>query len=455
MSGPPVRLEPAVPADAGPVPGGVLATPAPTITEVPLAPPVPDAAGVPMSAEGAAGSGLGAALWAGTPVGLVQRLLAELPVAAPSPTQRRLTLRLLLAAADPPAGDDTGRILAPLRVKTLVALGATADLDRLLAQMPGGRTDPVLAASLAGTPSPESPAGLAAVARSEAADPDQRAEAAERAAAAGALSASDLAAAYASVRFAPATLARPLTANEQGARGRALVYQSTMSESQPAVQAELVGRWLDLLTPAQRVGPVAALPLAVLERLPVETATAWLAPAAVRAFRASGRPEAAAPWVRLPPAPPEAAALLRLWPLSALAEAGGGGGGGGGFEAWLTAALAGADAGRRARVAGVLALLQAAGEPVRDEAWIQTADQAAGGAAAAVPSPALWQTLSAAAAGHRVGEVVLVALTMLGDGGPQALPPVVLAKVVASLRDVGLSAEARGLAREAVAALLD
>ena len=71
------------------------------------------------------------------------------------------------------------------------------------------------------------------------------------------------------------------------------------------------------------------------------------------------------------------------------------------------------------------------------------------------PSAALWQTLNAATADHRVGEVVLVALTILGNGGPQALPPVVLAQVVTSLRAVGLSAEALGLAREAVAALLD
>jgi hypothetical protein len=35
------------------------------------------------------------------------------------------------------------------------------------------------------------------------------------------------------------------------------------------------------------------------------------------------------------------------------------------------------------------------------------------------------------------------------------LPPVVLAQVVTSLRAVGLAADARGLAREAVVALLD
>jgi len=51
--------------------------------------------------------------------------------------------------------------------------------------------------------------------------------------------------------------------------------------------------------------------------------------------------------------------------------------------------------------------------------------------------------------------VVLASLAMLGDGGPQALSPVALAQIVTGLREVGLAAEARGLAREAVAALLD
>ena len=457
-SGPGVTCaqEPGPAADAASPPPGAPEAPTPAVTEMTLAPPVPDAAGVLTPAEG----GLGPALWAGSPVELVRRLLAELPVAAPSPTQRRLTLRLLLSAAAPPAGDDTGNLLAPLRVAKLAALGASADLDRLLAQLPGGRTDPVLARTLAEAPAAGDPAGLAAVARSEAADPDQRVEAAEHAAAAGALSGNDLATAYASVRFAPAALARPLSASEQGARGRALVYQATVGESQPAVQAELVGRWLALLTPAQTVGPVAELPLAVVERLPVTATTAWLAPAAVRGFRAVGRPAAATPWLLLPPAPAEATALRRLWPLSALAGTGAEArGDGGGFDGWLATALAGADAARRTRVAGVLALLQAAGEPVKEDAWIQatdqTTDQSAGAAAAAVPSPALWQTLTAATAGHRVGEVVLVALTMLGGGGPQTLPPVVLAQVVTSLRAVGLAADARGLAREAVVALLD
>ena len=390
---------------------------------------------------------------------LVRRLLAGLPVAAPSPSQRQLTLRLLLSTADPPAGDESGTRLTPLRVAKVAALGAAADLERLLAVIPGGRGNPALATVLATAPAPGDPARLATLARSEETEPDARIEAAERAAAAGALSGADLAAAYASVQFAPAALARPLSAGEPGARGRALVYQATIAETQPAVRAELIEHWLHLLEPAQAVGPVAAVPLAVLARLPIEATTVWLAPTAVRAFRAAGQPEGVVPWLKGPATPVEAGALLRLWPLTVLTEdqtvktAGTNE-----FDAWLTAALTDADAGRRTRVAGVLALLQATGIPVKEEAWVETADKAAGNGAptaTAIPSPALWQTLNAATTGHRVGEVVLAALTLLGNGGPQALPPVILAQVITSLRTMGLSAEARGLAREAVAALLE
>ncbi len=377
----------------------------------------PEPAAIPMPAlSSPADDGLGPDPWAGSPPALVRRLLAELPVAAPSPAQRALTQRLLRSAepAEQPAE----------------AAGDSV-------------TDP---SGLTG----KGPAALAAIARSETVDADLRVIAAERAAATGALPPSDLATAYASVRLAPAALAHPLSASEPGARGRALVYQVTVGETQPAVAAELIRHWLDLLEPAQAVGPVALVPLAILERLPAEATTAWLAPAAVRAFLSVGRPDGATVWLRLPPTAESAAALLALWPLGTLS----GLATGGDLDAWLGATLAHADAARRGRVAAILALLQAAGEPVKDDAWAQTADQTTDGQGAAMPSPALWRALDDATASRRRGEVVLVALTMLGNGGPQALPPVALARVITSLRAVGLVAEARALAREAVAALL-
>jgi hypothetical protein len=300
--------------------------------------------------------------------------------------------------------------------------------------------------------------GAVALARSEAADPDRRVEAAERAAAAGALSEAELGAAYAAVRLAPALLARPLSASEKGARGRALVYQAMTAESQPAVRAELVRRAIEVLEPAQGVGAVALVPLSVLASLPQDATTAWLAPMAVRLWLAQGRLEDARPWLSVPPATPDdAAALARLWPLHLLNSAAPSS-----PEAvrrrladWLGVVApesGGAGTRHRAVAAGILALLQAAGEPVAEDAWARLGDS---GTAAAMPSPLVWQTFQGALSGHRLGETVVAALLLLGEGGPSALPPVVLAQIVAGLYGAGLTAEARGLAREAVAALLE
>ncbi|MEI6558861.1 MAG: hypothetical protein WCO00_10685 [Rhodospirillaceae bacterium] len=475
----------------------------------------------PVSFEPGAGGGAAPAT-ASTPRGLVPRLLGELPLPPPSPAQRRLTVRLLaggdllagetaarmaglaalgaasealaLAAGVPGAFSDAQVARHWVEVQLLRTPEALdcQEVARLAAGFGWPRlTEACRAASHDGaaTPPPPTPASLtapdaadlalaqaaglalppevltlrsplllAAVARSEASDAELRLKAGERAAAAGTLSATELAALYAAIRFSPAALARPLSSSERGARARALVYQAALGESQPAVRAELIHRGLDVLEPSQLAGAIGAVPLGLLETLPVDAATRWLAPAAVRGFFAAGRPEAAARWLAEPAAAAEAAVLARQWPLAVLADAPPALTatltGGPGFEGWLDAAVRGADAGRRARVAGVLTLLQAAGEPVAAEAWTRVAD-AGPGASAALPSPALWQAFQSAAAGHRTGELVLAALAMLGEGGPTALSPLVLGGLVAGLREAGFAAEARALAREAVAALVD
>ena len=70
----------------------------------------------------------------------------------------------------------------------------------------------------------------------------------------------------------------------------------------------------------------------------------------------------------------------------------------------------------------------------------------------AMPSPALWYRLASAADNARVGETVLLALLALGEGGPGQADPVILRRVLASLRGSGLEDEARALAVEAAVA---
>ncbi|MEI6985517.1 MAG: hypothetical protein WCK65_05260 [Rhodospirillaceae bacterium] len=395
--------------------------------EVPAEAPA-DPVGVITAAE----AGLGPSLWVGASLPQVLRLLALVPVASPSPAQRRLTIRLLLSGGEPLSGGDPGLAFAPLRVAKLAALENAADVVG-------------------------DPLRLAAIAGSDPTDPDLRAAAAERAAAAGTISDTELAAIYASVRFSPAVLARPLSSvatlgNEKGARARALIYQAMVGEAQPAVLAEMVHHALALLEPAQAIGPVALVALGQLSRLPIDSSTLWLAPAAVRALFVQGRSDAAAPWLKALPAADAALVLARLWPLRVLdgtpvnaAD----------FSSWLASeSTTHNGGGRRERPAYVLALLQAAGEPIGAEAWKQVADRVSA-TAVVLPSPEIWQALQGATIAHQVGEVVLAALVMLGEGGPQALAPVVLAQVIACLREVGLFEDARALAREAVAGLLD
>ena len=60
--------------------------------------------------------------------------------------------------------------------------------------------------------------------------------------------------------------------------------------------------------------------------------------------------------------------------------------------------------------------------------------------------------LTAAAAGNRIGETVLAGLLALGQSGPAQANPIVLRRVVESLREVGLADETRSLAVEAAIA---
>ncbi|HEY0834776.1 MAG TPA: hypothetical protein VGE72_12785, partial [Azospirillum sp.] len=135
-----------------------------------------------------------------------------------------------------------------------------------------------------------------------------------------------------------------------------------------------------------------------------------------------------------------------LWPLAAPSA------GPAGLQAWLEDALRTGDPVAKARAAGLLALLQAQGVAVPEDAWLAAADAAGSTGVGPAPDPALWDRLKAAAAEGRTGETVLVSLALMGKLGPTGTSPVVMARIVASLRAVGLDAEARALAREAVAA---
>ena len=298
------------------------------------------------------------------------------------------------------------------------------------------------------------PARLAAVATNPATDPATRVTAAERAAAALFLDARQLAEAYRAVPGKGEEVARlkDMAARDRSARTRALVHQAFAAAMDGGRRVELARLAVDLVDPALLPGPVGNAAAGLLDTVSPTPDAAALAPAAARLYYALGRADAAKRWHDLALRSSRTAEVARLWPLSVIAGGPPPGGTALGLAGWLDEALRGADSAARSRVAGQLALLQAVGVAIPEDAWLQATDAAAPPQAMA-PNPALWERLKDAAAAGRVGETVLASLLLLGEGGPAAASPVVAARVVASLRAVGLDAEARAIAREAAAAL--
>lgn len=107
--------------------------------------------------------------------------------------------------------------------------------------------------------------------------------------------------------------------------------------------------------------------------------------------------------------------------------------------------------GARLRAERLLAMLQATGDAVPESLW----QMLLGGPAqmSAINLDAAFRIgLVRASRAGRVGETVLLALVGLGADGPQALGTSSMEVIVDSLRAVGLAADARAFALEAVAA---
>lgn len=301
----------------------------------------------------------------------------------------------------------------------------------------------------------DNPPALAAIATNPSTDPTTRAAAGERAAASLFLDARQLTDLYAQVPAVGDELlrVRDIAQRDRSARTRALVHQAMAAAMDGRRRVALAALAVELVDPRLRAGPVGNAAAGLLDSLSPSGDAAALAPAAARLYYALGRLDQARRWQDLALRSGRSADTAWLWPLSVVAT-------GRGAEdpraltAWLDEALRGADPLARTRIAGQLALLQAIGVAIPDEAWMKATDGAGppSGSDAGV-DPALWQRLGDAAAGGRIGETVAVALLLMGEAGPAALPPVVTARVAANLKAIGLEPDARALVREAMAAI--
>ncbi|MGE0667065.1 MAG: hypothetical protein AB7O49_10960 [Sphingomonadales bacterium] len=331
-----------------------------------------------------------------------------------------------------------------------------------------------------------------------------RLEAAERAARAGAISARDLASAYAGATFDETVMADPLAsaASLQGGRANALLYQAAMQAPDPVARLKVLqtiwekaradGTFLlaarvnaeaakALMPPPPAAPEPPSLPEEPLPPSP-DNAPAPLVPDAamaepappsmpegvvippeltaaardiVRALLAADEMESASDWyevVREEAAggdPDATIVQAQIWPLMVVADAGAAVSDGDLDSWWRTQALLSAGD-LPARGPLLLSVLEGLGRPVEAGRWIDL--YGAEAVEARMPSLPVWRGLNAAAAANRLGETVLLSLVILGEPGPGKASPAVLADVLKALTTVGLEKDARALALEALIA---
>jgi hypothetical protein len=304
-------------------------------------------------------------------------------------------------------------------------------------------------ASLAKLPLPESGFGLAPsaylpfLARAPGASLESRLAAAERAVAAGTASPELLRQTIEAIPYSPAELLA--AANESGktVKGRALLYRAAASQVLPAARAELIQR-------AMAADPVMA-PLLygpMLASLPASPDLAGFAPWAVRALLAGGQTEAARSWVGIVRADAilsagSANAAAALKPLARLA---------GLADPLSSADLAAWKQARNESAADftkhsllLLSLLSALGDTPPENEWLALLDGPAV-ISGKVSRSALTVGLISASAAKRRAETAMYVLLSLGE--QRDVEPAEFAQLVASLRAVGLDADAKALALE-------
>jgi len=287
-------------------------------------------------------------------------------------------------------------------------------------------------------------------------DPVARLQSAEDLVLSGRLSADDLTALYADIRFEPDMLTNALSSAEEigGAMGRALLYQAALGQENTVARAELLRKAFDMAKREGRTGLLNRAFLPLISSISAQRELWWLANNAARALYQAGEVSEARQWAEIlrtealrdPVAEQDA---IRLWAISRLA----------GdrvldrmgrdiLAKWhdLQQSTAPEEAVRRVTL--LYSLLESLGEPVPESAW-QELLLSAQPDYQRMPNASLTRAVTNAARGLRQGETVLLALVMLGDAGPALAAPQTMGTIVQSLSAVGLPRDARDLALDA------
>jgi hypothetical protein len=97
----------------------------------------------------------------------------------------------------------------------------------------------------------------------------------------------------------------------------------------------------------------------------------------------------------------------------------------------------------------LLNLLTALGDPIAAAEWLPVISSPTKPIDGAHPPAHVWHGLTLAARDQRLGDVVVLALVALGEGGPHRASPLTLHHVIANLMTAGRESDARALALEA------
>lgn len=304
------------------------------------------------------------------------------------------------------------------------------------------------------------PAILWAIATSPNDELSVRVDAAERAEAAGALSASVLADIYAAVPYSEDDIGVALqrAAEQPGAMSNALLYQAGVVWESEALRAAALQRsWQVARDSGAGFGTAARISLEQVRNIVPDAALSWFAHDAGRSLIAAGDIDLAWAWLetlqRAGATDAHALATARaLWPLLQVADPEGA------FmrdpgraRQWWRELPPAEDTAAIERRALLFTLYEALGDDLPEAAWDPlfaaplTVDTYQ-------PSPAVSHALRDAADAGRLGETVLLALLALGDSGSEGAGAATLHLVIDALRRVGLAAEARAIALEAALA---
>ena len=305
-----------------------------------------------------------------------------------------------------------------------------------------------------------SPAILRAIATAPNTELEVRLQAAEAAEAVGALKPSALAQIYASVIFSPEDTASAIAiaTENPGPRSNALLFQVTQIQTVPTAKGEALRAAWQVARKKGDFETSARVNLATVRSFTVAPDLAWFAGDAGLALLAADDVEAAREWFNMARdtaserEPDAAKAVLDLLPLMQIAEQRD-------PLPWLPAIVRPWWQGqqdlpetvRLEKVSLIYTVFEAFGFQVPADDWFELVDGPLS-TGANIPAPAAWRGMREAAAAGRVGETVLYALLILGEGGPAVLNPLALEGVIGALRLVGLESDARAIAVEAVLA---